>query len=258
MDTKAPSAQDAQTSLQKSIKTQVDTTNLSGFLRSDSVVKRLQELVGENKDSWISSILTVGTSSKQLRECEPKTIVGAAIQSIVLKLPIDKNLGFAYIVPYGKVAQFQLGYKGFIQLAMRSGQYKTINVTAIREGQLKEHNLLTGEITFDNESKTSETVIGYAAYFRLINGFEKTLYMTKVEVEKHASRYSKMFNHAESLWKKDFEKMALKTVLKLLLSKYGILSIDMQMALKSDQAVINDIDSDEMSYIDNVEFEEVE
>lgn len=258
MENKAPSAQDAQTSLQKSIKTQVDTSNLSGFLRSESVVKRLHELVGENKDSWISSILTVGTSSKQLRECEPKTIVGAAIQSIVLKLPIDKNLGFAYIVPYGKSAQFQLGYKGFIQLAMRSGQYKTINVTAIREGQLKEHNLLTGEIEFDNESKTSENVIGYAAYFRLINGFEKTLYMTKQEVEKHASRYSKMYNHSESLWKKDFEKMALKTVLKLLLSKYGILSIDMQMALKSDQAVIDNIDEENYTYVDNVDFEEVE
>jgi recombination protein RecT len=257
MENQAPTAENAKTSLQKSIQTQVSTANLAQFLQSESVVKRLQQLVGENKESWISSILTVGTSSKQLRECDPRTIVGAAIQSIVLKLPIDKNLGFAYIVPYKDQAQFQLGYKGFIQLAMRSSQYKTMNVTAIHEGQLIKNNILTGEIEFDSEKKTSDKVIGYAAYFRLTNGFEKTLFMTSEQVEKHAKQYSKMFNHPESLWKKDFEKMALKTVLKLLLSKYGILSIDLQTAIKADQAVINDLEGKDVNYIDNIDFEEV-
>ena len=110
--------------------------------------------------------------------------------------------------------------------------------------------ILTGEIEFNADSKTSNKVIGYAAYFRLINGFEKTLYMTSEQVEKHAKQYSKMYNHETSLWKKDFEKMALKTVLKLLLSKYGILSVDMQVALKTDQAVINDVEGAEIDYID--------
>lgn len=240
----------AKASLQKSVQNQQVALNLNQYLRSDSVVKRLNQLVGENSEKWISNILNVGTGSKQLRECDPKTIVHAAIQSIALKLDLDKNLGFAYIVPYGRVAQFQMGYKGFIQLAMRSGQYKTMNVTAIREGQLIANNILTGEIEFNADAKTSDKVIGYAAYFRLINGFEKTLFMNSDQVEKHAQRYSKMYNHAESLWKKDFEKMALKTVLKLLLSKYGILSVDMQVALKTDQSVINDVEGDEIDYVD--------
>lgn len=246
----------AKTSLQKSVQNQQVALNLNQYLRSENVVKRLNQLVGENSEKWISNILNVGTGSKQLRECDPKTIVHAAIQSIALRLDLDKNLGFAYIVPYGKVAQFQMGYKGFIQLAMRSGQYKTMNVTAIREGQLISNNILTGEIEFDSEAKTSEKIIGYVAYFRLINGFEKTLYMTTDQIEKHAKQYSKMYNHSESLWKKDFEKMALKTVLKLLLSKYGILSIDMQAAMKSDQAVINDVDCSNIEYIDVEEISE--
>lgn len=224
--------------------------NLNQYLRSDSVLKRLTQLVGDNAEQWVSTILHVGTSSKQIRECDPKTIVHSAIQCIALKLPLDKNLGFAYIVPYKGVAQFQMGYKGFIQLAMRSGQYKTMNVTAICEGQLISNNLLTGEIEFNSETKTSDKVVGYAAYFRLTNGFEKTLYMTVESIEKHAKQYSKMYNHPESLWKKDFEKMALKTVLKLLLSKYGILSIDMQIAIKNDQSVIKDVDGSDIEYID--------
>jgi len=243
----------AQESLTKSISVQNKAVNLNTYLRSDSVLKRLNQLVGDNAEKWVSTILHVGTSSKQLRECDPKTIVHAAIQSIALHLDIDKNLGFAYIVPYGNAAQFQLGYKGFIQLAMRSGQYKTMNVTAIHEGELIENNILTGEIQFDASQKTSEKVIGYAAYFRLINGFEKTLFMTTEQVEKHAQRYSKMYNHKESLWKKDFEKMALKTVLKLLLSKFGILSVEMQQAIQKDQTVINDIEGEEIEYIDNAE-----
>ena len=247
----------AKASLQKSVQNQQVALNLNQYLRSDNVVKRLNQLVGENSEKWISNILNVGTGSKQLRECDPKTIVHAAIQSIALKLDLDKNLGFAYIVPYGKVAQFQMGYKGFIQLAMRSGQYKTMNVTAIREGQLIANNILTGEIEFNADAKTSDRIVGYAAYFRLINGFEKTLYMTTEQVEKHAQRYSKMFNHSESLWKKDFEKMALKTVLKLLLSKYGILSVDMQTALKTDQAVINSVEGDDIDYIDAEDVTEI-
>jgi len=217
--------EEAKTSLEKSIQKNDVALNLNAYLRNENVMRRLSQLVGDNAEKWVSTILTVGTSSKQLRECDPKTIVHAAIQSISLKLDIDKNLGFAHIVPYGKVAQFQMGYKGFIQLAMRSGQYQTINATKVLEGQLKKNNLLTGEIEFDAELKVSDKVIGYVAFFRLLNGFEKCFYMTKEDIEKHARQYSKSFNSSEGQWKKNFDAMALKTVLKLLLSKYGILSI---------------------------------
>lgn len=160
--------EEASNSLAKSIQKNDVALNLNSYLRNENVMRRLAQLVGDNAEKWVSTILTVGTSSKQLRECDPKTIVHAAIQSISLKLDIDKNLGFAHIVPYGKVAQFQMGYKGFIQLAMRSGQYQTINATKVLEGQLKRNNLLTGEIEFESEAKTSDNIIGYVAFFRLL------------------------------------------------------------------------------------------
>ena len=242
--------EDAAKSLQTSIQSQQVSLNLNQYLRSDKVLARLNQLVGDNAEKWVSTILTVGTSSKQLRECDPKTIVHAAIQSISLRLDIDKNLGFAHIVPYGKVAQFQMGYKGFIQLAMRSGQYQTINATKVFEGQLIKNNLLTGEIEFNADLKASEKIIGYVAFFRLLNGFEKCYYMTKEEVEKHAKMYSKSFNNKEGQWSKNFDAMALKTVLKLLLSKYGILSIEMQSAIQKDQSIIKDLEGQEIDYID--------
>lgn len=242
--------EDAAKSLQTSIQNQQVSLNLNQYLRSDKVLARLNQLVGDNAEKWVSTILTVGTSSKQLRECDPKTIVHAAIQSISLRLDIDKNLGFAHIVPYGKVAQFQMGYKGFIQLAMRSGQYQTINATKVFEGQLIKNNLLTGEIEFNADLKTSDKIIGYVAFFRLLNGFEKCYYMTKEEVEKHARMYSKSFNNKEGQWSKNFDAMALKTVLKLLLSKYGILSIDMQSAIQKDQSIIKDLEGQEIDYVD--------
>ena len=242
--------EDAAKSLQASIQNQQVSLNLNQYLRSDKVLARLNQLVGDNAEKWVSTILTVGTSSKQLRECDPKTIVHAAIQSISLRLDIDKNLGFAHIVPYGKVAQFQMGYKGFIQLAMRSGQYQTINATKVFEGQLIKNNLLTGEIEFNADLKASDKIIGYVAFFRLLNGFEKCYYMTKEEVEKHARMYSKSFNNKDGQWSKNFDAMALKTVLKLLLSKYGILSIEMQSAIQKDQSIIKDLEGQEIDYID--------
>ena len=245
--------QEASKSLEKSIKKNEVSLNLNQYLRSDAVIKRLNQLVGENAEKWVSTILTVGTSSPQLRECDPKTIVHAAIQSISLNLDIDKNLGFAHIVPYGKVAQFQMGYKGFIQLAIRSGKYQTINADVVFEGEIERPNKLTGEILINEENKTSDKIIGYFAYFRTINGFEKSLYMTKAQVEKHARAYSKSFNNERGRWKLDFDKMALKTVLKAILSKYGILSIEMQSAIKNDQSVINDIECDNVDYIDVID-----
>lgn len=168
-------------------------------------------------------------------------------------------MGFAYIIAYNqkqpdnsykKVAQFQMGYKGFIQLAQRSGQFQTIGAAPIFEGQLIESNPLLG-FRFDFTQKKSETVIGYAAYFRLINGFEKTLYMTSDELKRHGVKFSKTFAKGFGLWKDDFDSMAIKTVIKLLLSKFAPLSIEMQRAVITDQAVINDADALDVTYTDN-------
>jgi recombination protein RecT len=156
-----------------------------------------------------------------------------------MDLPIDKNLGFAYIVPYKGQPTFQMGYKGYIQLAMRTGQYKTINACEVYEGEIKSINRFTGEIEF-NEGRTSNTVVGYLAYFKLINGFEKYHYQTLEEIQRHAQKYSQGYGKSWSKWTTDFGPMALKTVLKQLLSKYGILSIDMQMGLQADQAHVRE------------------
>src|SRR3990172_142226 len=132
----------------------------------------------------------------------------SAMMAAALDLPINPNLGFAYIIPYGDQAQFQMGYKGFIQLALRSGQFKTIASCPVYEGQLISENPLTGFV-FDFTKKTSETIIGYAAYFKLLNGFEKTEYWTKDKVEKHAKRFSQSFKKGEGTWVSDFDSMAM-------------------------------------------------
>jgi recombination protein RecT len=184
------------------------------------------------------------------------SIYNAAAMAATLDLPLNNNLGFAYIVPYHNnntnqtLAQFQLGYKGFIQLAQRSGQIKTISVSEIYEGQLIEENPLKGFV-FDFTKKTSDVVIGYAAFFQQLNGFEKTLYMTKGEAEKHGKRYSQTFKKGFGLWSTDFDAMAKKTVLKLLLAGYAPLSIEMQKAIITDQSIINDAETMDTTYIDN-------
>ena len=184
-----------------------------------------------------------------------------------LDLPIDPNLGFAYIVPYkntvkdkfGNVvetrneAQFQMGWKGFYQLAMRTGQYKRINVTGLYEGQFEGYDPITDELIYNLENKTSDEITHYIAYFKTLNGFEKYFVMSKEEIELHAKKFSKTYSYKSSSWKTNFDAMAKKTVLKLLLSKYGMLSIEMQTAQKVDQAVIKEVDKDniEVEYVDN-------
>jgi recombination protein RecT len=211
--------------------------------------------------AFVSSILNVANSSEALQRVaasNPQSIIRSAAVAAALDLPIDKNLGFAHIVPYKDEAQFQLGYKGYIQLAMRTGQYRTINACEIYEGEIVKQNRLTGELEFDEAQRTSDKIIGYAAYFKLSNGFEKTLYMTIEELREHGKKYSKSYFKDFSIWKQNESAMCLKTVLKLLLSKYGILSIEMQTALSTDQAIIkkddlNDIDA--IAHVDEPNFE---
>lgn len=220
------------------------------FFTADSVQNKFRELLGKKAQGFVASVLQVVNASDYLQKADPKTIYQAAMMAATLDLPINQNLGFAYIIPYGTSAQFQMGYKGFIQLAQRSGQFKTISAAPIFEGQLVAENPLTG-FEFDFTKKKSETIVGYAAYFELLNGFQKTLYMTEAELKAHGTRFSQTFKKGHGLWKDDFNSMALKTVIKLLLSKFAPLSIEMQRAVISDQAVINDVETLDVEHVDN-------
>lgn len=245
----------------------IPVTTFSLFAKDD-VKKKFQEILGKKSQGFITSVLQIVSSNTNLKNADPLSVYNAASVAAVLDLPINNNLGFAYIVPYNEsykdgndqwqkrqVAQFQLGYKGFIQLALRSGQFKTIAATPIYEGQLIDQNPLTGFV-FDFTKKTSETVIGFASYFSLINGFEKTWYMSVDQMKAHGKKYSKTFALKTGRWELDFEGMGNKTVLKLLLSKYAPLSIEMQKAMLVDQAVIKNEEGTEVVYADVVDHPE--
>jgi recombination protein RecT len=222
------------------------------FFQQDSVKRKFEELLGKRSSAFMTSVLQIVSNNSYLQNASPQSVFNAACVAATLDLPINNNLGFAYIVPYGKDAQFQMGYRGFIQLAQRSGQFKTIASSPIYEGQLIEENPLSGFV-FDFKVKKSGTPIGYAAYFELLNGFQKTLYMTTEELKQHGLRFSQTFKRGSGLWKDDFESMALKTVLKLLLSKFAPLSVEMQKAVITDQGVISDPDTLDVAYSDNTE-----
>jgi recombination protein RecT len=230
-------------------------------LNNEQVKAKFNEMLGKKAPGFISSIISAVSSNSMLLNADPNSIISSASIAATLDLPINQSLGLAYLVPFGNKATFQLGYKGFIQLAIRSGQYKTINTTPIYEGQIKSENPLTGEIEFDFSVKGGN-IIGYAAYFKLMSGFEKTLYMTIDEIKFHGKKYSKSFSNQNSLWQTDLEAMARKTVLKRLLSQYGILSIEMQRAITLDQAEIKSMpDSEtqdvEYTYPDNDDEQQV-
>lgn len=205
---------------------------LKGMLNAPTMKKKFEEVQGKKAPQFMTSLLNIYNGDTNLQKVDPMSVVTSAMVAATLDLPIDKNLGYAWIVPYGNKAQFQLGYKGYIQLALRTGQYKAINVIEVREGELIKWNRLTEELELDLDATESDEVIGYCGYFRLINGFEKTVYWTKAEVEAHKKKFSK----SGMVWGTDWDAMAKKTVLRNLLSKWGILSIDMQTAVTSDEA----------------------
>lgn len=205
-------------------------TTLKALLSSPTVQKRFEEVLGKRAPQFATSILNLFNSEKMLQKCEPMSVISSAMVAASLDLPVDKNLGYMYIVPYGNKAQPQMGYKGYVQLALRSAQYRYINVTPVHEGELQKWNPLTEEIDIDFEQRKSDAIVGYAAYFELLNGFRKTVYWTKEQVEKHRRKFSK----SDFGWKNDWDAMAMKTVLKSLLSKWGILTIQMQTAVMED------------------------
>lgn len=231
-------------------------------IQAPATQKYIADVLGEKKASFAANLTSLVANNKALQECEPVTLLYAGIKATALNLPLDSNLGFAYVIPYkntkeGKTeAQFQLGYKGLIQLAIRSGQFRNLNVTDVRDGELKHFDLLSGTLEFEAMPNRDELpIIGYVAYFELVNGFTKCLYMTHSEVEKHAQNYSQTYSskneyvRKSSKWTTDFDIMAKKTVIKLLLSRYAPLSIEMQQAITFDQSVQRD--ADVPTYVDN-------
>ncbi|MCM1079575.1 MAG: recombinase RecT [Bacteroidales bacterium] len=215
--------------------------SVGNILNSEAMKKKMAQVMGNEKMAagFISSVISVTSQNKLLSNADPMTVIGAAMVAATLQLPIVPTLGLAYIVPYKGQAQFQIGYKGLIELAERSGQFKTIIDEAVYEGQLVRRNRFTGEYVFDEDAKTSGTVIGYMARFDLVNGFSKTIYWSKEEIEAHAKRFSQAYTSGYfSPWKSDFDAMARKTVLKALFSKYAPKSIQMQNAIACDQALV--------------------
>lgn len=238
---------------------------LKSIVSAPSVQDQFKNALGEHKDAFVASLIDLYTGDKQLQTCDAKAIVMEALRAATMRLPLNKALGFAYIIvfnnsvrnPDGSFSKvptptFVPGYKGYIQLAMRTGQYRTINADFVYEGELRKVDKLKGEVAFDGEKK-SDKIVGYFCYFELLNGFSKTLYVPIEEMAAYALRYSPSFKGknkptAEALvaaaqsgavssqvgWSGNFNDMGLKTVIRRLLSKYGYLSVEMQTAMDKD------------------------
>lgn len=211
-------------------KTPSAVSAIKALVGNPNIKQKFEGMLNKRAPQYISSIINLVNSDNGLQKCDPMTVIGSCLVAATMDLPIDKNLGYAWIIPYGKQAQFQIGYKGYIQLAHRTGAYKSINVVEIHEGELVSWNKLTEEIEIDFDKRISDKIIGYAGYFKLVNGFEKAVYWTKEEVDAHKKKFSK----SDFGWNKDYDAMAKKTVLRNMLSKWGILSIEMQSAYSSD------------------------
>lgn len=232
--------------------------NIKAFLQLPATQKKIQELVDKNSASFATSIMQIVNSNPMLLNAEPMSIFNAACMAATLNLPINNNLGFAYLVPYknsktGHVeAQFQLGYKGFIQLAQRSGQFERLVSLPVYKDQLIEKDLIKGfKFNWSIDPDEKEQPIGFYAYFKLINGFTAELYMSREQIDKHAKRYSQSYRKNSGVWADNYEQMALKTVTKLLLSRQAPLSIEMQKAVLSDQSVIENVTEENFDYLDN-------
>ena len=234
--------------------TQVVDPSKLGFkalMNTPAMKKKFTDILHEKSDSFMGSLMTLVGGDNYLSQAEPMTIIASALKAATMDLPIDKNLGYAYVVPFNRYekkgknwithneAQFILGYKGYIQLAQRSGQYKALNALAIYDGQLIDWNPLTEEFTFDYKAKVSDEVIGYVGFFELLNGFKKTVYWTKQEIESHRIKNSKSKDKEKlsGAWVDNYDSMAIKTVLRNMLSKWGLLSVEMQSAITSDEKV---------------------
>ena len=230
-------------------------------IQSDAYKRLINNTLGDPKRSakFIAGITSAVATNQALQECDAGSILSGALLGEALNLSPSPQLGQYYLVPFNEKAQFQLGYKGYIQLAIRSGQYKKLNVLAIKEGELISYDALNEEIDVklidDEEERENAVTIGYYAMFEYTNGFRKTLYWSKNKMKKHAMQYSQSYmkdikkGTSYSFWSKDFDGMAFKTMLRQLISKWGIMSVEMQEALSKDMAVIKEDGS--YDYVDN-------
>lgn len=252
------------------MKNEIQTSEKQSFgayMRQDAVKNYVNNMLNNPKEStkFIASIVTAVNNNSQLAECAKSTILSAALLGHSLNLSPSASLGQYFIVPFDdrrkgcKVAQFQLGYKGFIQLAIRSGQYKNINVISVKEGELVSYNPFNDEVELkpiaDYEERKKTKTVGYYAFFELVNGFRKSIYWSKEQMLEHAKKYSAGYQAdlkkgtSYTFWAKDFDAMAYKTLLRQLISKWGIMSIEMEKGFVGDQAVINADGSSD--YVDN-------
>lgn len=233
---------------------QTPTQQLNAMIAGKAMQEQFRNALGDNAGTFTASLIEMVASDQNLQKCPPAQIVAEALKAASMKLPVNKSLGFAYIIPYnnkeqGMTPTFQIGYKGLIQLALRTGQYRGINADVVYEGELIRADKLRGTINLDGERK-SDKVVGYFAYIELVNGFSKTLYMSVEQVAHHAVQYSrsvprgvteeKLRERAGQVptglgWRGNFDSMALKTVLRQLISKYGFMSIEMQDGVIADQ-----------------------
>lgn len=228
------------------------------YLSTDEVRNRFNDILGKKSPQFMASIVNAVAGNEKLKNCDQQSVLGAAFVAASLDLPIDPNLGRAYIIPYSGRAQFQIGYRGLVELAIRTGQYRDMNTVEIYEDEIKEYNPILGKLKFveDFSQCTQRTngqddkIVGYYAFYELLTGFSKGLYMTKEQVINHAKKYSQTFNFKGGVWQTHFNEMAKKTVLKRLLSKWATLSVEMQKAVVEDQKVY---DSDGVGeYADNM------
>lgn len=202
-------------------------------LNTQTIRAQLKNSLKDKSGAFMSSMIDLYSGDTTLQQCDPHEVALEAVKAAALDLPIVKSLGYAYVVPYKNKPTFVIGYKGLIQLAMRTGQYKTINADAVYEGELRGFDKLSGIPDISGE-RISDTVVGYFAYFRLLNGHEHVYYMSKPDMEAYAERYSPSYSSKYSPWKTDFDKMAMKTVLRQLISKWGPTSTEMQTVEKYD------------------------
>lgn len=219
---------------------------LKHMLAAESVQEQFNNVLKENSGAFIASIIDLYNTDATLQACDPREVIMEALKAASLKLPINKQLGFAWIVPYKNkgvpTPTFEIGYKGYIQLALRTGAYRYINGDVVYEGELVKHDKLTGEVEIDPSQRTGDKKIGYFAFLETLNGFRKTLYMTTEEVTTHAKRFSKSFSSSNSPWTTDFDAMAIKTCFRQLISKYGIMSVEMMDAYVQDTEAMQAID----------------
>lgn len=248
------------TNQNQQVQAPVKSKTLRELFNNPIIKTKIEQLVGKNSATFATSVMQIANSNTMLRTADPTSIFNAACMAATLNLPLQNGLGFAYIVPFKnnkerKVeAQFQIGYKGFIQLAQRSGQFKRLVALPVYKNQLLKKDFINGfEFDWEQEPEKDENPIGYYAYFKLVNDFSAELYMSHDDIVKHAQRYSQTFKKGFGVWHDNFEAMALKTVMKLLLSKQAPLSVEMQQAVLADQAVVKDVENQEFNYGDSIQ-----